>query len=46
MLQLTPPRRILLWTLLGLLTMLLCYGGLRGHLNAELLMYFANAFYC
>ncbi len=46
MIALSPKRRVIAWTLLGLFTALLCYFGFRGYLSAEMLMNFANAFYC
>lgn len=39
-------RRILVWTLLALFATLVSYFGFRGYLNPELLINFANSFYC
>ena len=46
MMHLSQPRRIVLWAVLGLLAALLCYSGVRGYLSVEMLLNFADLFYC
>lgn len=42
----TQIRKILVWTLLIVLASLVSYIGFRSYLNPELLINFANSFYC
>ncbi len=46
MIRLSQPRRALVWAILGVIVALLCYFAWRGYLNTELLLNFANMFYC
>jgi hypothetical protein len=46
MVLMTPRHRLLIWTLLGLASAALCWVVFRGYLSADMLMNFANAFYC
>lgn len=39
-------RKFLVWALLGVLTALVSYFGFRGYMAPELLLNFANTFYC
>jgi len=39
-------RRILMWLMLVMLAALVSYVGFRGYLSPELLINFANSFYC
>lgn len=39
-------RRILMWTLLGALAVLLSYFSFRGYLGPDFLLHFANALHC
>jgi hypothetical protein len=40
------PRRVALWAVLALLAVVVIYAAFRGYLNPELLLQFANSFYC
>jgi len=42
----TQTRKILMWLLLIVLTALVSYVSFRGYLSPELLIDFANSFYC
>jgi hypothetical protein len=42
----TQVQRILMWLLLTALAALVSYVGFRGYLSPELLINFANSFYC
>lgn len=42
----TQARRILMWTLLVALAALISYASFRGYLRPDLLINFANSFYC
>ena len=46
MVHLSPNRRALLWTVLAAVVALLCLLGFRGYLGSDLLLNFANMFYC
>ena len=46
MIYMSPKRRAIIWVLLGMIVALLCYVGFRGYLSAEMLLNFANSFYC
>ena len=46
MIVLSPKRRVIAWTLLGIVTAGLCYLAFRGYLSADMLLNFANSFYC
>ena len=39
-------RRIVMWLILMVLTALVSYAGFRGYLSPEMLINFANSFYC
>lgn len=42
----TQARRIMMWLMLIVLAALVSYIGFRGYLSPELLINFANSFYC
>lgn len=42
----TQTRRMLTWMVLALLAALVSYIGFRGYMSPELLIFFANSFYC
>lgn len=42
----TQSRRVLMWLMLIVLAALVSYAGFRGYLSPELLINFANTFYC
>jgi hypothetical protein len=42
----SPTRRALTWALLAAILALLCLLGFRGYLSSEMLLNFANLFYC
>ena len=42
----TQSRRVLMWLMLMVLAALVSYVGFRGYLSPELLINFANSFYC
>jgi hypothetical protein len=46
MMQMSQTRRALIWTAMALIAVLLCLWGFRGYLSMEMLLNFANAFYC
>jgi hypothetical protein len=46
MVHLSPTRRALIWAVLALVVALLCVMGFRGYLSSDLLLNFANMFYC
>ena len=46
MMQMSQTRRALIWTAMALIAALLCLWGFRGYLSMEMLLNFANAFYC
>lgn len=46
MVHLSQPRRVLIWALMAAIVALLCLLGFRGYLSSEMLLNFANMFYC
>lgn len=46
MVHTSPLRRALIWAVLGTILALLCLAGFRGYLSGEMLLNFANMFYC
>lgn len=42
----TQARRIMMWLILVVLAALVSYAGFRGYLSPEMLINFANSFYC
>lgn len=42
----SPARRAMVWALLGGLIALVCYFAWRGYLSSDMLLNFANMFYC
>ena len=46
MIHLSQTRRALIWALMAVIVALLCLLGFRGYLSTEMLLNFANAFYC
>jgi hypothetical protein len=46
MMQMSQTRRALIWAAMALIVAVLCVLGFRGYLSAEMLLNFANAFYC
>ena len=46
MMQLSPTSRAVIWTVMAGIVALLCLLGFRGYLSTEMLLNFANAFYC
>ena len=44
--MMTQTRRMLIWMMLALLAAVVSYSGFRGYLSPELLINFANSFYC
>jgi hypothetical protein len=39
-------RRAMIWAILAIVVALLCLAGFRGYLSSDLLLNFANLFYC
>ena len=46
MILLSQTRRMLIWAVMALIVALLCILGVRGYLSTEMLLNFANLFYC
>jgi hypothetical protein len=46
MVHLSQTRRALIWAVMAALVGLLCVLGFRGYLSSEMLLNFANMFYC
>ena len=46
MIRMSQTRRALIWAVLALVVALLCFVGFRGYLSTDMLLNFANAFYC
>ncbi len=46
MMHMSATRRAIIWAVMALIVALLCIFGFRGYLSAELLLNFANSFYC
>lgn len=46
MMRMTQGRRALMWALLALVVAAMCAAAFRGYLSAEMLLNFANWFYC
>ena len=46
MILMSQTRRLLIWAVMAVIVALLCVLGFRGYLNAEMLLNFANSFYC
>lgn len=46
MVHLSQTRRALIWAFMTVIVALLCLLGFRGYLSTEMLLNFANAFYC
>ena len=46
MIHLSQTRRALIWAAMAVIIALLCFVGFRGYLSTEMLLNFANAFYC
>lgn len=46
MIRMSQTRRALVWAALAVIVALLCVLGFRGYLSSELLLNFANTFYC
>ncbi len=46
MILLSQTRRALIWAVMAVIVALLCFLGFRGYLSSEMLLNFANAFYC
>ena len=46
MIDLSQPRRALTWAVLAAFIALLCLLGFRGYLSGEMLLNFANLFFC
>ncbi len=46
MMQMSQTRRALVWAAMALIVVALCVLGFRGYLSTEMLLNFANAFYC
>ena len=46
MIHLSQTRRALIWAAMAVIVALLCFVGFRGYLSTEMLLNFANAFYC
>jgi len=46
MFLMTPRRRALMWTLLAIAAALLCLVVFQGYLRTEMLLNFANSFFC
>ena len=46
MVHLSQTRRALIWSVLAVIVALLCLLGFRGYLSVDMLINFANLFYC
>jgi len=46
MIRMSQTRRAVTWAVLAVIAALLCYVGFRGYLTHEMLLNFANSFYC
>ena len=46
MIHLSQPRRAAIWAILAAIVGLLCVLAFRGYLSTDMLLNFANAFYC
>ena len=46
MIRISQTHRALAWVAIAVLVALLCYAGFRAYLSTEMLLNFANAFYC
>ncbi len=46
MIRMSQTRRAVTWAVLALIAALLCYMGFRGYLSSDMLLNFANTFYC
>ena len=46
MILLSQTRRALIWAVIALIAALLCVVGFRGYLSTDMLLNFANMFYC
>ena len=46
MILLSQTRRLWIWVIMAVIVALLCLLGFRGYLSAEMLLNFANSFYC
>lgn len=46
MIRMSQTRRAMVWAVLAAIIALLCFMGFRGYLSTEMLLNFANSFYC
>lgn len=46
MIRMSQSRRAAIWAVMAVIVALLCFMGFRGYLSTEMLLNFANAFYC
>jgi hypothetical protein len=46
MIHMSQTRRAIIWAVLAAIVALLCVAGFRGYLSSEMLLNFANSFYC
>ena len=46
MIHLSQTRRAAIWAVMAVIVAVLCFMGFRGYLSTEMLLNFANAFYC
>jgi hypothetical protein len=46
MIHMSQTRRAVVWAVMAAAVALLCYAGFRGYLSTDMLLNFANSFYC